>query len=215
MNSRLSCALRLALLLAIGLPLQAADPRDSGSRRDTAAHSNPTAAAKPDYVLQPSDVIRVQVFQEDDINKQGEVSVGPDHTINLPLIGTISVKGLTVRQTEEKIRALYDKDYLVNPDVTVGVLKYVEKSVDVIGAVNAAGRVSIPPERGLTLGGAIALAGGPNRYANLKTVRLTRKGADGNPVNTIIDVDAIMNKGTREDVPLQPDDSIFVPERSI
>jgi polysaccharide export outer membrane protein len=207
--------MRLALLLAIGLPLQAADSRENAKRDVAPAGGTPSSAAKPDYVLQPSDVIRVQVFQEDDINKQGEISIGPDHTINLPLIGTISVKGMTVRQTEERIRALYDKDYLVNPDVSVFVLKYVERYVDVIGAVNSAGRVMFPPERGLTIAGAISLAGGHNRYGNLKAVRLTRKGPDGNPVNTIIDVDAIMNKGTREDVPLQPDDSIFVPERSI
>lgn len=174
------------------------------------------AAVKSDYVLQPQDVIRVQVFQEEDINKQGDsLSLSQDSTVTLPLIGTISLKDKTVRQAEEMIRALYDKDYIVNPQVSVTVVKYAERTVNVIGSVTNQGRIQFPQERGLTIVDAISLAGGQTRLADLKHVKLTRKNPNGSTDVTIVDVDAMMKTGGREPVQLQPDDVIFVPERML
>ena len=127
-----------------------------------------------DYVLQPEDVLRVQVFQEEDINKQGEVRISQEHTVFLPLIKTISLKGRTVRQAEELIRDLYNKDFLVNPQVSVTVIKYAERSVSVTGAVNGAGRILFPPERGLTIVEAITLAGGQHRAQGMGQARNPR-----------------------------------------
>jgi protein involved in polysaccharide export with SLBB domain len=56
-------------------------------------------------VLQASDLIRVQIFQEDDLNR--EVRISQENTVKLPLIDTVSLKDKTVRQAEEYIRDLY------------------------------------------------------------------------------------------------------------
>jgi polysaccharide export outer membrane protein len=167
------------------------------------------SARNPDYVLQPLDVLRVHVLAEEDLNKQMEmVNVSGQNTINLPLIGTVNLQGKTQRQAEELIRAAYDKDFLVNPQVTVAVVKYAERSVNVFGQVQKPDRVPFPPERGLTIVEAIAAAGGTTRLADLKKVKLTRNGETEE-----INVDAMMNKTGREAVQLQKDDVIFVPER--
>jgi polysaccharide export outer membrane protein len=166
-----------------------------------------SSAAPLDYVLQPQDIIRVQVFQEEEINKQGEVSISSESTITLPMIGTVSVAGLTVRQTEQKIRDLYDRDYIVNPGVSVNVLKYSDRSVNVVGSIKNAGRVQFPPEKGLTILEAISLAGGHDRLADLKRVKLTRKNE-----TMVVNVDDIV-KGGAKDVALEVGDVVFVPER--
>lgn len=176
--------------------------------------TNTESITKPDYILQPQDVLKVQVFQEEDINKQTEeLSVSQDCTVMLPLIGTISLKGKSVRQAEDMIRELYNKDFIVNPQVTVFVTKYAERTVNVIGSVTNQGRIKFPEERGLTIVDAISLAGGQTRLADLKHVKLTRKNANGDTEVTIVDVDAMMKTGGRDPVLLQPDDVIFVPER--
>lgn len=168
----------------------------------------------PDYVLQPQDLLRVFIFQHDDLNKQTEaVRVSEEHTISLPLVNTINLRGRTARQAEEIIRTAYDKDFLVNPQVSVIVMKYAERSVNVIGQVNNAGRVLFPSEKGLTIVEAIALAGGQTRLADLKKVKLTRKTDTGETVVEEIDVDALMKRGGRDAIQLQRDDVIFVPER--
>lgn len=200
------------ILLSIGLPFLAVG-QPANAARSSAARNEPKAErAVGDYVLQPQDLIRVYVFQEEDINKQGEVSISSEYTITLPLIGTISLRGKTVRQAEEMIRRLYDKDYLVNPTISVTVLKYSDRSVNVTGAVNKAGRVQFPPEKGLTIVDAITLADGQNRLADLKRVKLTRKSNEGESEVREINVDAIIKGGAR-DVPLEVGDAIFVPER--
>jgi polysaccharide export outer membrane protein len=178
--------------------------RNEGASKSTAA----SASVSPvDYVLQPQDIIRVQVFQEEEINKQGEVSISSESTITLPMIGTVSVAGLTVRQAEQKIRDLYDKDYIVNPGVSVNVLKYSDRSVNVVGSIKNAGRVQFPPEKGLTILEAISLAGGHDRLADLKRVKLTRKNE-----TVVVNVDDIV-KGGAKDVALEVGDVVFVPER--
>lgn len=204
---------RLAVLVsALMAALVAAE--NSAPKVGEAKTTVARVSASGDYILQPQDILRVQVFQEDDINKQGEVSISQEHTIVLPLIKTINLKGKTVRQAEELIRDLYNKDFLVNPNVTVSVLKYAERSVNVIGQVNTAGRVPFPPEGRLTIVDAITLAGGQNRLADLKRVKLTRKNAGGDALTQEINVDILMKGGGGEAIQLEKGDVVFVPERT-
>ncbi len=168
-----------------------------------------------EYLLQPQDLLRIFIFQHDDLNKQMEaVRISDAHTISLPLVNSVDLRGRTARQAEEVIRAAFDRDYLVNPQVSVIVMKYAERTVNVVGQVNNAGRVLFPQEKGLTIVEAIALAGGQTRLADLKKVRLTRKTADGETVVEEIDVDALMRRGGRDAIALQRDDVIFIPERA-
>lgn len=225
----LSFLARVLALLAIGLPLQAASSgsRDSGKvdrtrspevrngTRSDASASEPgrdREAAKTDYILQPEDVIRVQVLREEEINKLGEVQVSQEHTVVLPLIGTVDLRGKTVRQAQSLIRDLYDRDYFVNPHVNVSVVKYVERYVKVFGMVNKPGTVPFPPESGLTLSEAISKAEGFSRLADQKRVMLTRTLLDGTTKNETINA-ADLLKGGPGDVSLQPGDIINVPER--
>ena len=185
-------------------------PRDASDARETRGGQAPGA----DYMLQPLDVLKIFVFQHDDINKQTEaVRVSDEYTVNLPLVNTIKLRGKTARQAEEIIRAAYDKDFLVNPQVSVIIVKYAERSVNVIGAVQKADRVLFPQEKGLTIIEAITLAGGHSRLADLRKVKLTRKKENGETVVEEIDVDALMKRGGRDSIQLQADDVIFVPER--
>ncbi len=200
-------------VIAAGLPFMSGQTVSNARPGAKSESVRASSAPRADYVLQPQDVLRVHVFQEDEINKGGMVSISQESTVNLPLIQSVSLKGLTVRQAEEKIRALYNKDYLVDPQVTVFVEKYAERSVNVVGAVNNAGRIPFPQERGLSILSALSLAGGHSRLANLKAVKLTRINPDGEPKTMSIDVDAIMKGGERENIMLQPDDLVFVPER--
>jgi polysaccharide export outer membrane protein len=155
-------------------------------------------------------LIRVLIFQEPDLLR--EVRITQEYTITLPLIGTIDLRDRTVRQAEEIIRGLYDKDYLVNPQVNLTVLEYTQRTVQVVGAVNQPGAVVFPPEQKMGLVEAIARAGGQSRIADLKRVRLTRS-AGGKTENFIINVDDLMKGASGEQWLLLKGDVIFVPER--
>ena len=175
----------------------------------TGAQAN-ISDALSDYVLQPSDLIVVRVFQEENLTR--EVRVSQENTIMLPLIGTIVVGGKTVRQAEELIRELYEKDYLKNPQVNLLVTNHAQRTVNVIGAVNSPGPVLFPMEKGLTLMEAIARAGGLNRLGEKKDVRVTRINADGKTEVYVVNLEKIMTGRAQDNMQLQVNDIVFVRE---
>jgi polysaccharide biosynthesis/export protein len=152
----------------------------------------------------------VQVFQEPDLDRELMISV--EGEVFLPLIGRLVVKDRTIRQVEETVRVLYDRKYLVNPQVNITVTKYRVRTVNVLGAVNSPQAITYPPEQPLTLLDAISRAGGFNRYANRKAVRLTRTFPDGHTENFTIDADALIQGNKGEPWVLLSGDVIFVPE---
>lgn len=176
-----------------------------------AGRAEESSSGSTDYVLQPSDLIRVLVFQEPDLLR--EVRITQEYTITLPLIGTIDLRGKTVRQAEEIIRSLYDKDYLVNPQINLTVLEYAQRTVQVVGSVNQPGAVVFPPEQKMGLVEAIARAGGQSRIADLKKVQLTRTNADGKTENFTVNVENLMKGASGEQWLLMKGDVIFVPEK--
>jgi polysaccharide export outer membrane protein len=187
-------------LRAEGEPFSEVSPQTGGT----------PGAGRPDYVLQPADLLRVQVFQEDDLTR--EVRISQEHTINLPLIGALETRGKNVRQLQQRIQELYDRDYLVNPQVNVFVVEYAKRSVNVLGCVNEPGVVLFPQEQGLTLLDAISRAGGFNRLADRRKIKLTRTTGDETSTR-IINADDIIQSVSREGWELVQDDVIFVPER--
>lgn len=164
-----------------------------------------------DYMLRPSDVLQIKVFQEEDLTR--EVSVSQEYTVSLPLIGTIDLRKRSVRQAEELIRELYDRDFLVNPQVTVIVLKYAERAVNVIGMVNAPQAVPFPPERGLTLLEAVARAGGFSRLADRSKVSITRTDDKGVSTTFTVNAEKLLDSKSSNLWSLQVDDVVYVPEK--
>lgn len=192
----------ILVLLGLGALFSAAVAAESTS-------SEPKTPRR-DYTLQPGDVIRVQVFQEPDMER--EVRVSQEGEISLPLIGSIPVRNRSLAQVEKTVRELYDRDYLVNPQISLVVLKYQPRTVNVLGSVNAPQAVEIPPEQDMNLLDAVSRAGGFNRYGDKKRVRLTRTLADGKVENFQINTEELITGASTQNWQLQPGDVVFVPE---
>jgi len=165
----------------------------------------------PFYVLRPMDLVKVQVFQEPDLDR--ELRVSQEHTIMMPLIGVVDVRNRTVREAELLIAERYGRDFLVNPQINITVLEYAQRTVNVLGAVNAPGSVVIPPERSFALLDAIARSGGFSRLANRSRVSLTRTRPDGQTENFVINADHLVSGDAGNRWLVQEGDVIFVPER--
>jgi protein involved in polysaccharide export with SLBB domain len=170
------------------------------------------AKTTSDYILQPGDLLHIEVLRVDELKRDRRIT--QEYSIDMPLIGVLNLRGMTLREATQLIRARYEKDYLVNPQVSVNVIEYVKRYVNVIGQVNNAGAVEFPPEQGLTLNQAITRAGGPTRLANLKKVTLSRLTEEGTSEKTIVNVEDII-AGKARDIPLQKDDTIQIPENLI
>ncbi|MER8956292.1 polysaccharide export protein [Mesorhizobium sp. M0833] len=136
--------------------------------------------------LSPNDVLEVNVFQVDNLNRTVQVDAGGQ--ISLPLIGTITASGKTVRQLEQEIETAYGAKYLQSPDVTVFVKESIGQRITVDGEVNRAG--IYPVSSNSTLLDAIALAGNFSPIGDAKKVFIYRN-IGSNTLVANYDVEAV------------------------
>ena len=188
--------------LAIGLALPVVHAAKTDSKSGGRAYS---------YKLRPMDLVKIQVFQEPELDR--ELRVSQDHTIVVPLIGIVNVRNRTVRETELLITELLQRDYLVNPQLNITVTEYSPRTINVLGAVNSPGSVLIPPEKEISLLDAIARSGGFSRLANRSHVSLTRPQSDGQSLNSTINADELVSGDSDNRIAVQDGDVIYVPER--
>lgn len=167
-------------------------------------------ASAQEYKLGPEDVLNITVHEQPDLTTRARVSA--DGYITFPLLGKIEVTGLTLGELETKLTALLQADYLVSPQVMVYIEEYSQKKVSVIGCVNQPGTYDMYPEKETTVIAAIAMAGGFTPEADKNGTRILRT-EDGKETTIYIKVKDITEKGAKDkDVPIKPNDVIFVPE---
>ena len=101
-----------------------------------------TAAAQekqPEYQLGPGDMIRVFVFQNPELTV--ETRVTENGTITYPLVGTLTVGGLTIPAAQQVIaKALSQGNFINEPQVNIVLLANRGNQVSVLGAVQRPGR---------------------------------------------------------------------------
>jgi polysaccharide export outer membrane protein len=126
-----------------------------------------------DYVLNAGDTVRIHVYGEHDLTFDN-LLIGQNGRIPYPFLGEMNVAGKTPNELQQALVAGLRPDYLVDPRVSVSVVKY--RPFFVNGEVKSPGGVDFQP--GLTLRKAVALAGGFTERANKKALLLI---ADDDP----------------------------------
>jgi len=165
------------------------------------------------YVLKPSDVIEIEVYQEQDLNKT--VRIEGDGTVSLALVGKIKVAGMTVAESKSLVTNLYNRDYLVDPQISVLVVSFSPKVIRILGSVNRPGVVEIPPDRDMMLTEAMAMANGITRLGNPKSLKIKRVDENGRSRQMEVNFTKIVTDPDVKDIILQEGDTIWVPERII
>lgn len=161
------------------------------------------------YRIQSGDVVEVNVYQLQDLNRITEVDGAGN--INLALVGAVPAAGRTVRQLEEEIAARYRARYLQNPQIAVFVKDSVGLRVTMDGAVKKPG---VMMARGdMTLLRAIAEAQGFTDTADQTNVIVMRNGPQGR-MAARFDVNAIRS-GALADPPILGGDTIVVDDSSM
>lgn len=154
------------------------------------------------YVIGASDLVRVTVWK--DPNLSADAVVRPDGTITLPLIGEIVATGRTGVELQGLIAARLT-NFAKDAVVTVAVVEVNSYRFTVAGNVEHPGMFT--PKYYVTVSEAIALAGGPNRYASTRDVVVVR-----GTLRIPIDYDAILwGKSPEQDVVVLAGDAVRVP----
>jgi polysaccharide biosynthesis/export protein len=174
---------------------------------------NPPSAAHAEvdssYVFQPGDRLKIKIYPEDEFIRGGEMEVSSDGGITLSLVGKIQIGGKSVLESERIIGELLERDYIINPQVVIEVLKYQSGSFIVLGQVTRPGTYNFPPGAlKVTLLQAVSLAGGFSEIANIKRIKVVRKKTGESLQVSAEDIIT----GRRPDVEISVDDMIHVSE---
>ena len=162
-----------------------------------------------DYILQPGDLVDIQVFMEDDMKRT--LRIATNGTITYPLVGNIKIAGYSVTKAEERLSNAL-KTYIKNPQVSMLIKEYANKTVYVLGQVKKPAAIQIPPEKPLTVLEAITSVGGFTDIANTSKIKVLRM-ENGKQKSIDVDVNAITKQGKKSlDVELMPGDVVFVPQ---
>jgi polysaccharide export outer membrane protein len=163
-------------------------------------------------LLGPNDVISVAVYQEEDLNT--ETSVDKNGMVMLPLLGQIKISGMTVKQATDYIQNLYNKDYLVNPQVNLTVEQFAPRRFTVLGQVQRPDSYDFPQNESVNLLEAIAISGGYTRLGAPSKVDV-RRIINGTPKIYHLDAGEMSKNSNAKIFEVLPDDIITVGERDL
>jgi protein involved in polysaccharide export with SLBB domain len=167
-----------------------------------------TASAPQDMTLGPGDTFEVMVYEEKELS--GKYRVADDGTINFPLVGPVTVGGKGPTAIASAIEEeLKNKQILRKPSVSIFVVEYASKRINVVGAVAHPG--SLPWTAGMGVVQAISVAGGLTPLAAANDTIVTRQ-VSGQPKRYRVSVRRI-TEGQEGDFTLEAGDIVYVPER--
>ena len=164
--------------------------------------------------LGPNDFVSFRVVEDRDNDSQ-RLRVNDSGELEVPYIGLVPAQGKTCKELAFNIKSALEKEYYYHATVILAVDRVSEKSrgrIYVYGSVKSQGPQEVPPDENYTVSKAVIRAGGFGDFANKRKVKVTRK----NGKDFTVDLKRVIEEGhTEEDVVLQPDDQIYVPQRLI
>lgn len=182
----------------------------------TVMRTNSMAVLDDKKRLGPNDYVSFRVVEDRD-NESQHLRVNDNGELEVPYAGLVPAAGRTCKEVAYAVKAALEKEYYHpgHATVIIAVDRVSEKSrgkVYVYGSVKNQGPQEIPADETYTVSKAIIRAGGFGDFADKKKVKLTRKSGKA----FVVDLKDVIERGrTEDDVTLQPDDQIYVPQRLV
>lgn len=163
--------------------------------------------AQRDYVLGAGDVVRVSVYQNQDLTL--ETRITESGAISYPLLGQVRLGGLSVPQAEKVIAdGLKNGNFVRQPQVSILVTQVRGNQASVLGMVNRPGRYPIE-QTGMRLSELLATAGGIAQGGSDQVVLSGMR--DRKPLRVVIDVPLLFaQSGGVNDPVIANGDTVYV-----
>lgn len=163
--------------------------------------------AQRDYVLGAGDVVRVSVYQNQDLTL--ETRITESGAISYPLLGQVRLGGLSVPQAEKLIAdGLKNGNFVRQPQVSILVTQVRGNQASVLGMVNRPGRYPIE-QTGMRLSELLATAGGIAQGGSDQVVLSGMR--DSKPLRVVIDVPLLFaQSGGVNDPVIANGDTVYV-----
>ena len=169
------------------------------------------------YVIVGGDRIEINIFDLPEYSSAHQVPI--DGIIDMPLIGPVSIKGLTIPEASQVLAQKYNS-VLKYPIVTIRLLSPSPLNVVVAGEVNNPGPFTINVVGGAgnnpgiqypTITQALKQAGGVALTADISQIQVRRRVGSGS-VNVAVNLQELVQTNNHSlDITLRDGDRIFVP----
>lgn len=165
-------------------------------------------ATPPDYELGPDDQILIDIYGYSEASYQ--LTVSPEGTINIPMVGVVPVSGATMEQASARIRSRLSKIYngIGNGTTSVSISLGNIRSIRVVltGELMKPGTYTLPSVA--TVFNALYASGGPSLNGSFRVIQIVRGGT----VVAALDVyDFLLYGSLKNNIRLQDQDVIRVP----
>jgi len=184
-------------------PNRVADPSARTSGTPAVAPQTAPSPQGGQYVLGSNDTLQITVWGHPDLTQ--EVTIPPDGTISLPLIGAVTAGSHSVSELVDTLTRAYAV-YIINPRVAVTVKVFRKIKVSVVGQVQYPGVYNLPPSSHLL--DAVSAAGGPTENADLSAAQLLLSGAPARTIN----LKNLMTGAPSDNVTLRDGETLVVRE---
>ena len=173
---------------------------------ETKVAQEPVESDPGPYRIGRGDSLDLLVWGHEQLS--GRLHVADDGSVTLPLIGQTEAAGLTTSQLQRRLTEKLSR-FLHAPNVTVRVAYPASQVFFVLGEVKRAGKYQLTS--GEVLSQALAEAGGPTEFANLRKVKIIRH-VDDRPMELTVNYNTVASDGDLSaDVPITRGDTIVVP----
>lgn len=158
------------------------------------------------YVIAPGDVLEIIVWRNKELS--AIATVRPDGFISLPVANDVKATGLTAMELQRHIESSLVKT-VTSPMVTVMVTKVAGFRVSILGKVRQPGRYDV--DAATTVLDVLAMAGGPNDFADPSQMYVLRRTAKGTVEEVPTKYSTSISAKGNTNVTLQPGDIVIVP----
>ena len=189
--------LLLPLLLLVALTARAENAPTAGA--------TPTTGAPPqDYRIGAGDLLKIQVFGSPELSTDARVA--QSGTITCPLIGSVSVAGLSSAEVEKTLAQKFiDGSFLKQPQISVLIVEYMSQKVSVLGHVSKPGQYALRATSNVM--DVLAEAGGVIAQSASDFGTLMR--SDGTKVD--LNLDALFRGDQTQNVRVAGGDRLYIP----
>jgi polysaccharide export outer membrane protein len=153
-----------------------------------------------DVFLLPNDAVEIKIWRQEDLS--GWYSVDADTSINIPLLGKISIKDVPIDSLHQLLANKFKNYYT---DIFVDINFYYR--INIFGEVKTPGYYYIKSEDNLI--NLLAQAGGPTERGNLGNIKILNLGTEKK-----MNLERILKSGINLDLlKLRPGDVVIVARR--
>lgn len=196
----------LAIVLTLGI-CASSTPRSASAAAPEAVAALPVVEINDgNQRVMAGDIVQINIIPGEEYSR--EVNVQPDGAIQMPLLGSLQVAGLTLVQLQRLLERRYSK-FIDSPQITCSIKRFGGRRVAILGEISKPGFYEY--RDGMRILELVSVAGGFTLDARTRSVRILRNGPKA---SVKLNFEDVLHGNLAKDTQLNPGDTVYIPKKT-